>query len=143
MGNDNLTLLLVAMMDAGDVPELDLMKTSDAHRALVLLNSSSIGKSICSRLNTRMDTLPDPDVGLRVQGLTKAIWVALGQGLLNPTTSETVVALTGLGRVKSCAILATLSEAELRTLAEIGHHWTCRSTSRKTRSRAPESFAFM
>ena len=134
MGKEPLARTVAALMVAGHVPVVDMRDARDAHRAVVELWDAPAGHGVCERWHVVVDTVPDPDVGVRVSGLTQAFWSAVALRYLEPVAGSSVLAVTDAARDMSTRVLAVLSGEERAVLAGVGQDWACRSTSRNTRS---------
>lgn len=71
--------LVVALMTVGGPRSISATDHRKLHESLVYLDSCSSGegKSVPLRLS------PDPDVGIRVHGVTKALWSLVHEGVLS------------------------------------------------------------
>lgn len=139
MGQDSLARALAAVMVAGDVVRVDLHDTGDAHRALRGLWGSPEGHAVCEHLAVTVATIPDPDVGLRVSGLTQALWSAVTLRYLEPVGDSSFLALSDPARDMAGNVLSGLSDEERAAVTAVGQDWACRSTAQNA---LPSSFAF-
>ena len=139
MGQDSLARTLTAVMVAGDVVGVDLHDAGDAHRALRGLWGSPEGHAVCQHLAVTVATVPDPDVGLRVSGLTQALWSAASMRYLEPVGGSSFLAVSDLARDMAGSLLRGLSEDERAAVAAAGQDWAYRSTARNALA---SSFAF-
>lgn len=130
MGNEGLALTLAAVMDVGGVVEVDLRDARDAHLAILTLHRDPSGPAACERFHVTVLTTPDPDVGVRVRGLTQALWSAISLHYLEPVGDSSVLALTDAARSAARAVMDELPVDELAALRGAGHAWACRSTAR-------------
>lgn len=145
MSVTGLSLLLASIMAAGDVPALDSRDPRLAHRALVRLDreGSSASRAVLARFGVAVRARPDPDVGLRVRGMTRATWDAVAAGLLTPHEDGPLAwfALEERERERLLRMVDRLPEAERACLYRVGADWASASTSRKYREAAGASGA--
>lgn len=107
------------------------------HAALVSLGECSVGSSAFPLLAAA----PDPDVGLRVQGVTVALWTLIGAGLLRPVErpggADLVVDEDALPKARR--VLMRLSGPDRAAVYAAADLWARASTSRKNRASASAS----
>lgn len=132
MDQTSLARTLTAVMVAGDVMGVDLRDAGNAHRALRYLWGSPDGQAACQHLAVSVTTVPDPDVGLRVRGLTQALWLAASMRYLKPVDDTSFLAVSDTARDMTESMLRGLSENERAAVAAAGQAWAFRSTVRKT-----------
>ncbi len=139
MGQESLGRALTAVMVAGGVVGVDLHDQRDAHRALRALWESREGRAACEHLAITVTTVPDPDVGLRVGGLTQALWSAVKKRYLEPVGDSSFLAVSDPARAMARSLLSGLLEQERVAMTAAGQDWACRSTARNAFA---NSFAF-
>lgn len=143
MGKASLARALASVMSAGSVAGVDLSDAREAHRAVVALRDAPAGHLLCERMRITVRVAPDPDVGLRVEGLTQALWSAVTLRYLQPVDGSSILALTDLARETADSMLKELSGEEKSALTSVGHAWACRSTLRNRPLSARESLLGM
>lgn len=125
--------LVAAMIAAGGPSHTDVNDHRRLHRALVGLGAAG-GSAVLPALVAR----PDPDVGLRVVGVTRALWQLVESGLLTvqerPGGAELVVDESALPSARH--VLMRLPEVERRAVYAAADRWASASTSRKKAARA-------
>lgn len=130
-----LSRLLASIMVAGEVVALDARDPRLAHRALIDLGyaGTDASKSLLSRFGVSVHGKPDPDVGLRVQGLTRASWEAVADGTFNVYAegNSAWFELSDVGLWHLSALLDRLPVAESRCLYGVGAEWAFSSSARK------------
>lgn len=138
MSERGISNLLTTIMAAGGVRRLDARDHRQAHAALRRLLESEDGRAVLSAFDVNMDWRPDPEVGIRVPGVTKALWEAVGDGGLvvdeDGVSAEFVLAdhRTASLRRELSRLPAGFASAIHRT----GTAWAADSTSRKNVARA-------
>lgn len=137
--------LLVAIMAAGDVDALDAQDPRLAHRAVaaVAATDTDAARHVLARYGVSVQTIPDPDVGLRVSGLTDATWKAVARGLLEPHEAgqQAWYTMPAATRMRARREVMRLDLAEAGLLQRIGADWAASSTARNTRARPGRSVA--
>lgn len=137
--------LLVAIMAAGDVDALDARDPRLAHRAIVSVADmdSDAARHLLRRFDVDVRATPDPEVGMRVKGLTSATWQAVARGLLEPheTGHHAWYTLPASARASARRETMCLDLAEADVLHRVGAAWASASTARKKRARAARSSA--
>lgn len=137
MRKEGLARLTAAVMAAGDVPGLDLREPHDAHAIILEVWDSPAGRALCRLLNCpSLTATPDPDVGMRVSGLTQALWSAVNMELLRPLADTSVVEPTPSASTGWDAVATSLTTEERSLVVAASHRWAERSTIRNTRARA-------
>lgn len=135
MSMQGLSDLVVTIMTAGDVAALDALDPRAAHEALLALHGANEmgAEDLLKRFRIRIESCPDPDVGRRVTGLTRALWDGVNAGMLEavedghrawyaPSSRGRMVAQRELGRLPADAATAVY---------RVGAAWAARSTSLK------------
>lgn len=121
------------MMAVGGIVGIDAREQRAAHVALRRLRDTEDGRSVLVAFNVEMDWSPDPEVGLRVPGVTGALWDAVKAGQLvvdyQDSTTAFVLATneTGRARRRLRELPAGMANAIYRTATD----WAADSTSRK------------
>lgn len=135
MSVQGLSLLLVSIMAAGDVPVLDARDPRLAHRALVQLDRASdpATRDVLARFGVKVRVQPDPDVGLRVQGITRATWDSVAAGVLTAHEDgpRAWFDMPSRERDRLVRMLDRLPASERHCLYRVGADWASDSTSRK------------
>lgn len=143
MSMQGLSDLLVAIMAAGDVATLDAHDPRFAHRAIVSVATMDCdaARDLLGRLGVDVRASPDPDVGMRVKGLTSATWQAVARGLLKPHEAGHCAWYTLQPSARASARRETicLDLAEADVLQRVGAAWASASTARKNRASAGRS----
>lgn len=128
-------MLLASIMAAGDVPALDARDPRLAHRALVRLDveGSAGSRALLGRFGVTVGAKPDPDVGLRVRGMTRATWDAVAAGVLTPHEDGPGAwfSLSPRERARLLRMVDRLPEEERACVYRVGADWASASTSRK------------
>lgn len=130
MSQDSLARALTAVMVTGGVVGVDLHDARDAHHALRSLWASPAGREVCRHLAVIVATVPDPDVGLRVRGLTQALWAAVSMQYLEPVGGSSFLAVSDSAQVMAGRLVSDLSGDGRSAVAAAGQDWACRSTAR-------------
>ncbi|MBA8965061.1 hypothetical protein JOJ86_007427 [Rhodococcus percolatus] len=137
MRKEGLARLTAALMAAGDVPGLDLRDPRDAHAILLEVSSCATGRVLCDLFDCQpIKATPDPEVGMRVPGLTQALWSAINMGLLRPLSDTSVVEPTPCAASGWETVSQSLTAEERDLMVTAGHRWAVRSTARNTRASA-------
>jgi hypothetical protein len=143
MSEIGLSYLLATMMAIGGVPALDVRDHRPAHGALVrLINASNpAADALLVRYQVRRNTRPDPLVGVRVFGVTEAIWDAVRDGLLVVRESGRSAHLQVNPEVESKlrTQFMQLPAPESSEIYRIATAWAASSTSRKNTAKATMS----
>lgn len=95
----------------------------------------AVGITLLQVFGATVATSPDPHVGLRVRGLTQALWHAVARGWLQPSGGASFV-LTGEARRNFGAQLARLDDELVAALRQVGEAWASASTDRKKAAKA-------
>jgi hypothetical protein len=99
------------------------------HEALVGLGRARSGSSVLPSLAGS----PDPDVGLRVPGVTAAVWSLVAAGLFEvreyPGGAKLLVSESGLP--VGFRTLMRLGAADRAAVYDAAERWACASTARK------------
>ena len=132
-----LSSLVTAIMAAGDVAMLDARDPRLAHRAVVDLDRTGTpgAKAVLRRFAVEIKAKPDPEVGLRVSGLTRATWDAVVQGSLAPVEEgyRAWYILLECERTRLQHMIHQLPAGEAECLYRVGAAWALDSTDRKNR----------
>jgi hypothetical protein len=133
MGKDGLTRLTVSLMVSGGVTVVDAAKPALAHAAVLHAIRLPGGEMLPQVFGTEVRTVPDPSVGLRVLGLTQALWGAVGRGWLKPSGmgGRALFALSGAAARDLEADLDRLNRAQFSAVRQAGDAWAADSTSLK------------
>lgn len=127
-----LSLLLASIMAAGDVPTLDAHDPWLAHRALVDLeqDGAPAARSLLARFRVTVRAEPDPDVGLRVRGLTRATWEAVSTGTLiaHEDGTRAWFDLPIHERERLAQLVGRLPAGERHCIYRVGAAWAAAST---------------
>lgn len=141
MSERGVSELLTTIMVVGDVGGLDVRDHRLAHAALTRLRGSEEGMCVLQAFHVRLDWKPDPEVGLRVPGVTSALWHATNLGRLRVTTDEKQTRFVlspsevESARGRLTQLPSQLAEEIFRTAT----FWADSSTSRKNRANASRS----
>lgn len=135
MPMQGLSALLLAIMAAGEVETLDARCPRLAHQAIAALarRKTPGAKAVLTRFGVDVMTTPDPEVGLRVAGLTRATWQAVAAGLLKPHEKghNAWYSMSKAARVSLRRQLEHVSVAEAEAIYCVGADWATSSTARK------------
>lgn len=135
------------MMAAGGVPVLDVRDHRLAHRAVLgLINASTpAADAVLRRYRVGRLTQPDPVVGIRVTGVTQAIWDAVRDRLLVVRESQRSAHLLVNPEVEPGlrTQLMQLPTGESSEIYRIATVWAAASTSRKNAAKAASSPSLM
>lgn len=138
-----LSLLLASIMAAGSVPALDARDPRLGHRALVQLDraGSSASMAVLARFRVTVRAKPDPDVGVRVRGMTRATWDAVASGVLEAHEDgpRAWFDMPDRQRKRLMRMVDRLPAAERDCIYRVGADWASASTSRKNRATAAAS----
>lgn len=145
MGKEGLSRLVITVMGVAKIPAFYTRDLRDVHAAVLRAVSAPGAEYIEARLTATVSVVPDPEVGLRVNGMTQAIWGAVACGWLEPF---------GRGRSFGFRLLddadtpireaiCALSTEERDAICQAGEAWVSASTARKKRARAAESPALL
>jgi hypothetical protein len=143
MSVQGLSLLVASIMAVGDVAALDARDPRLAHRALVELDQADTpaARAVLSRFGVIVRAVPDPEVGLRVAGLTRATWDAVAAGTLT-AHEDGPVAWFCMPRQERARLRRTVDRlpiTERDCLYRVGAAWASASTARKYAAMADAS----
>jgi hypothetical protein len=136
--------LLLTIMAAGGISSLDAREHSHAHRAFrALRDQGAAGAQVLSLFGVEGPWKRDPEVGLRVPGLTAAIWSAAAEGDLetHEMTTHARYELSDTAARRGLRVLARLAPSEAAAVYRVGADWARRSTSSKKDARLAMSSA--
>lgn len=145
MSRDGLTRLVVSLMVSGGVTTVDIRKPGNAHAAVLEAARLAGSKTLSRVFEVEVRAVPDPSVGLRVLGLTQALWRAVDRGWLEPRAQDGR-ALLALSATASQDIAAALSQLDTQAgtaVRQAGDAWATDSTSLKKDDSAALSPASM
>lgn len=146
MSKEGLTRLVVSLMVSGGVTAVDAAHPADAHAAVLAAVRLPGGEMLPCIFGAEVRAIPDPSVGLRVPGLTQALWGAVGRGWLEPrgVAGKALLVLSDAA-VQDLAIgLGQLDESQGGgAVRQAGDAWAADSTSLKNRANAFASSASM
>lgn len=129
--------LLAAMLAAGGPSCIDAREHRHLHAALVGLGKDGLRGAAFPSLDGR----PDPDVGLRVSGVTPALWDLVGAGLLRvlerPGGADLMV--EGAALPSGRRVLMRLRPTEQAAIYRAAGYWAAASTQRKNPASAASS----
>lgn len=129
--------LVAAMVAAGGPVRTDARAPRHLHAALVWLGEQQPSSAALPPLVGR----PDPDVGLRVQGVTAALWSLAGAGLFRvserPGGADLLVDEDALPWARR--VLMRLSSDDCEAVYAAADRWASASTARKNSARAVSS----
>lgn len=135
MSVQGLSLLLASIMAAGDVAALDAVDPRLAHRAVVSLDrmGTLTSRALLDRYGVTVHAKPDPEVGLRVRGLTRATWDAVAAGMLSAHEDGHAAwfGMAGQEQARLARMLNRLPAGERECLYLVGAAWAAASTARK------------
>ena len=138
-----LARLLASIMAAGNVTALDPHDPRLAHRAVLKIGRAGTpsAKALLARFGITVTANPDPEVGLRVRGMTRATWEAVSAGVLVPfdTGSSAQFTLPDCERTRLALMIDRLPLDEQECLYRSGADWASSSTSRKNRATSTRS----
>jgi len=130
-----LSNLMTIMMAAGDVGALDAHDPGLAHAAVAELARTQMPASVAllHRFEVTVRTRPDPEVGVRVLGLTRATWDAVTAGLLDPVEdgNQAWFVMSDAARERLSRELRGIPAGEAECLYRLGADWAAASTARK------------
>jgi hypothetical protein len=133
MGIEGLTRLVVSLMAYGGVAAVDALRPADAHAAVLRAVHLLGGEVLPNAFATEVRAVPDPSVGLRVLGLTQALWGAVGRGWLEPRgeNGHALLVLSTAAVRDLAPVLSQLDEAQSDAVRQAGEAWATASTSLK------------
>lgn len=139
MSMSGLSDLLIAIMAVGNVDSLDARDPRLAHRAIasVAQMDSDDASRLLTRFGVTVHARPDPDVGLRVSGLTGATWQAVSRGHLAPHEAGHAGWFTIEPSARTWARheVSRFELGEADVLQRVGAAWASASTARKKRAK--------
>jgi hypothetical protein len=143
MSKDGMARLVVAVMVSGGIHRLDLAQPRAAHAAVLAATVNRRGEFLAQRFDADpLSVTPDPQVGLRIVGMTQALWRAVALGLLCPTGDSTEVVVTADAQAEAGRALCALTDEERDAVTVAGRYWaTAFSTDLKHFPRARASLA--
>lgn len=137
MPTQGLSHLLVAIMAAADVPALWVSELRLAHASVARLfqDDSASAQALLLTFGVFLSARPDPEVGLRIKGMTQAVSEAVREGVLEPHEDhhEAWFSMPQEQRRMLRAQVARMDHGQSRLLYEVGAAWARTSTSRKNR----------
>ncbi|GLW30030.1 hypothetical protein Areg01_29700 [Actinoplanes regularis] len=134
MSKDGLARLVVSLMVVGGVAAVDASRPLHAHAALLGAVKAPGGESLPPFFSIdEFRAVPDSGVGLRVVGLTQALWEAVGRGWLEPqgVGGRALFLLSDSAAQDLAGEIGRLNEAQSRALRQAGDAWARASTSLK------------
>lgn len=133
MSKDGLTRLVVSLMVSGGVAAVDAAHPADAHAAVLRAVRLPGGEMLSRVFGTEVRTVPDPSVGLRVLGLTQALWRAVGRGWLEPRDGggRALLVLSDAAAKDLAADLSQLDRSQGCAVRQAGDAWARDSTCLK------------
>src|SRR5690349_16071385 len=125
MDREGLSRLVMTIMAAGRVSELDLRDDRFVHAAVLRAVRPPVGDCLAERFGTSVSAVPDAAVGMRVGGLTQALWEAVSHGWLSPLSEQGCFRfqLTDCAARTFAAEVADLPEQEQCTVRQAGEAW--------------------
>jgi hypothetical protein len=142
MSMEGLTRLVVSLMVCGGVAAVDAERPGDAHAAVLHALDLPGGETLSQVFATQVHAIPDPSVGLRVVGLTQALWGAVGRGWLEPhgEGGQALLVLSDVASQELTTDLDQLDEASGgRAMRQAGDAWAAASTRLKNSPNAVAS----
>ncbi|PFG49185.1 hypothetical protein ATK36_4323 [Amycolatopsis sulphurea] len=133
VSKDGLTRLVVSLMVSGGVTAVDAAHPADAHAAVLRAVRLPGGEMLSRAFDTEVRTVPDPSVGLRVLGLTQALWRAVGRGWLEPRDGggQALLVLSDAAAKDLAADLSQLDRSQGSAVRQAGDAWARDSTCLK------------
>lgn len=133
MSKDGLTRLVVSLMVSGGVAAVDAAQPADAHAAVLHAVRLLGGEMLSHVFGTEVRAVPDPSVGLRVLGLTQALWGAVGRGWLEPRAGDgqALLVLSDAAARDLAADLSQLDGSRGCAMRQVGDAWATDSTCLK------------
>ena len=126
------------MMAVGGVERLDARDHRLAHAALRELGETASGTEVLEAFEVSRTWRPDPEVGLRVPGVTGALWDAVTSGALRVVEdgSQAGFVLAPNRRAEARRQLSHLPAAQASEIYRVATDWAVSSTARNTASSA-------
>lgn len=145
MEKEGLSRLVVTVMAFGQIAQFDARDARDVHAAVLRAVGSPGAESLAARFDAKVSAVPDPEVGLRVKGMTQAIWGAVARGWLEPVGKGLACGFRLLDDAHVPIQVATraLSTRERSAIRQAGEAWAFASIARKNRAFAATSPAAM
>jgi hypothetical protein len=133
MGKDGLARLVVSLMVSGGVAAVDAALPLAAHSAVLSAVEMPGGDELSHVFGIEVRAVPDPSVGLRVLGLTQALWTAVGLGWLEPRGADgrALFVLSSAAARDFGICLRRLDEVQGRAVRQAGAAWAADSTALK------------
>jgi hypothetical protein len=133
MSKDGLTRLVVSLMVSGGVTAVDAAHPVDAHAAVLHAVRLPGGEMLSRAFGMEVRTVPDPSVGLRVLGLTQALWMAVCRGWLEPRDGggRALLVLAAAAAQDLAADLSQLDRSQGCAVRQAGDAWARDSTCLK------------
>jgi hypothetical protein len=133
VSKDGLTRLVVSLMVAGEVAAVDARQPANAHAAVLFAVRLPGGGTLPHVFGAEVRAVPDPSVGLRVLGLTEALWGAVGRGWLEPRggNGQALLVLSDTASRDLAPDLCQLDGAQSRAVRQAGDAWASDSTCLK------------
>lgn len=129
--------LLTTMMAVGGVEWLDARDHRLAHAALTGLSETASGAEVLASFDVPRIWRPDPEVGLRVPGVTGALWDAVTTGSLQVVEHgpRAGFVLAAGRQAEARQLLSRLPAEQASEVYRVATDWAAASTSRNTRAR--------
>jgi hypothetical protein len=145
MGEDGLARLVVSLMVAGGVAVVDAAMPLYVHAAVLSAVESPGGDMLLRIFGIEVHSVPDPSVGLRVRGLTQALWAAVGRGWLEARGGDgrALLVLSDAAARDFAVGLSQFDEVQSRAVRHAGDVWAASSTSLKNSVNPFVSSAFV
>jgi hypothetical protein len=133
--------MIVSLMVAGGVNAVDAMAPADAHAAVLLAVRLPGGQTLPDVFDVEVRAVPDPSVGLRVLGLTQALWAAVGRGWLEPRggNGQALFVLADAAAQELAGNSSQLDSVQKSAMCQAGAAWAADSTCLKKSVRALSS----
>lgn len=126
------------MMAVGGVQRLEARDHRLAHAALRGLSQTASGAEVLSKFEVPRTWRPDPEVGLRVPGVTGALWDAVTSGALEVVEDgpHAWFVLAANREAEARRLLSRLPAEQASEIYRVATDWAAASTSRKTSTSA-------
>lgn len=120
-------------MVSGGVTTVDIRRPGNAHAAVLQAARIAGSKALTHAFDVEVRAVPDPTVGLRVLGLTRALWAAVDRGWLEPRAQDgqALLALSDTAARDIAASLRQLGGLAEAAVRQAGDAWATDSTSLK------------
>ena len=134
MSKRGISNLLTTMMAVGVVERLDARDHRLAHAALRRLGQTVSGAEVLATFEVSRTWRPDPEVGLRVPGVTGALWDAVTSGALQVVEDgpRAGFVLAPSREAEARRLLSRLPAEQASEIYRVATDWAAASTSRKT-----------